>query len=245
MAKRSRNLTFQKRVQERVKALGESPITLAQRVGLRREFIRDIVEGRKFSVGADALTLVAQALECDVTYLTGDSDQPRPLEAGDTGLTPAPSDDLKIVAGPGTGRQMTFCGLCWSGIWQNLDAPPRFRPVKLPADPRFPDTSQVVYRLEGMAMSDAGRDAFVIGMAPDQFTKRVGPIVPGVFVVAKRVSKDRGGVELSVRLVEQSDGGVRLADVAGTQPPLVMDRPPKNETVSIEAVVLFGIQLMV
>ncbi len=244
MAKRPKSLTFQKRVQDRVKALGESPITLATKVGLRREFIRDIVEGRKFSVSARSLNLVAQALQCDARYLTGDLDQPWPDQKA-----PVFSEEATILAGPGPtktdGALLTFAGICWSGMWQSLEAPPRVRPVQLAPDPRYPEAPQVVYRLEGVAMFEQARDSFVIGIAADLFTQYVGPISSGVFVVLKRFSKDRKAVELSVRVVERTSSGTRLTDVSGTQPVMVLEQPPKGEVLSIDAVLLIGTQLMV
>lgn len=54
----------------RLEQLGEkSGIARARRVGLGRDFIRDIVAGRKDSVQSDKLDLLAAALELDAKAL--------------------------------------------------------------------------------------------------------------------------------------------------------------------------------
>ena len=57
-------------VKLRLEQLGDkSGIARARRVGLGRDFIRDIVSGKKKSVGSDKLPLLAKALGLDAQSL--------------------------------------------------------------------------------------------------------------------------------------------------------------------------------
>ena len=63
----------QRRIRSRLKALGNPPpSSLAQKYGLGRDFIRDLVADppRKKSIGSDKLQSLAQALQCDVEFLS-------------------------------------------------------------------------------------------------------------------------------------------------------------------------------
>ena len=61
---------FQRRVKERVDALGGQAVALAAAAGLERNYIQDIVDGRKASVRAAMLGQLAAALRCPPEYLT-------------------------------------------------------------------------------------------------------------------------------------------------------------------------------
>lgn len=61
---------FQRRVKERVDALGGQAVALAASAGLERNYIQDIVDGRKASVRAAMLGQLSAALRCPPEYLT-------------------------------------------------------------------------------------------------------------------------------------------------------------------------------
>lgn len=61
---------FQERVRKRLQELGKKPIPAAVEAGLGRDFISDIVAGRKLSVQGAKLPQLARALECETAYLT-------------------------------------------------------------------------------------------------------------------------------------------------------------------------------
>ena len=69
-----------KRVREQLAAIGHPPASsLAERYGLGKDYIRDIIaeRPRKKKIGADKLNLLAAALECDADYLTLAQNEPR------------------------------------------------------------------------------------------------------------------------------------------------------------------------
>ena len=69
-----------RRVREQLSALGHPAVSsLAERYGLGKDYIRDIIaeKPRKKKIGADKLSLLAAALECDAEYLTLTQNEPR------------------------------------------------------------------------------------------------------------------------------------------------------------------------
>lgn len=63
--------TLQDRVRRRIAELGVKPTAVAAQAGLGRDFILDILSGRKRSVRGDKLYLLAHALRCDAKWLLG------------------------------------------------------------------------------------------------------------------------------------------------------------------------------
>lgn len=69
-----------RRVRDQLAAIGQPPASsLAERYGLGKDYIRDIIAEtpRKKKIGADKLSLLAAALECDAEYLTLAQNEPR------------------------------------------------------------------------------------------------------------------------------------------------------------------------
>jgi repressor LexA len=61
---------LQQRVRERLAATGKKPIPAATAVGLGRDYIRDILAGKKQSVLGANLERLAKTLECEPRYFT-------------------------------------------------------------------------------------------------------------------------------------------------------------------------------
>lgn len=70
------DLTLKDRVQLRLAAIGAKPIPAAVKAGLGRDFINDIINGKKTSIRGNKLEAVAAVLETTVAYLLGETDDP-------------------------------------------------------------------------------------------------------------------------------------------------------------------------
>ena len=118
--------TMQERVQSRLNALKINAFEAARRAGLRREFVSELLSGRKKSIRGDAIPKLARALECDPDYLTGH--QPT-ITGGDGGL-------------PGA-------GLVEPGVWREPEAalPAPMFPVT--PHPSYPAELQSVFLVQG------------------------------------------------------------------------------------------------
>lgn len=62
--------TLRERLRERLLATGKKPIPLAGQIGKGRDYLTDILNGKKHSLSSDVLTPLAIALECDERYFT-------------------------------------------------------------------------------------------------------------------------------------------------------------------------------
>lgn len=71
------DVEFRTRVQQRVDELGGESVRLAEASGLERNFIRDILTGKKKTVRASSIAKLAEALQCDPFWLqTGERQAP-------------------------------------------------------------------------------------------------------------------------------------------------------------------------
>lgn len=67
---------LRERVGNRLADLHLNSFEAARRAGLGRDFVNDILNGRKKSVRTEGLRRLADALQCDAGWLIGDSDTP-------------------------------------------------------------------------------------------------------------------------------------------------------------------------
>lgn len=61
---------LRKRLQERLDATGKKAIPLARAIGRGRDYLSDILNGKKDTLSSDTLTPLARELECDERYFT-------------------------------------------------------------------------------------------------------------------------------------------------------------------------------
>jgi hypothetical protein len=217
--------------------------TLATNVGLKRHFIYDMVKREsKQSVQHQHLTLLAKALECDPRFLTAEIDTPWP----EGPQAPVAASRVPVSLPPAASvmpsTTLSFGGTC-ERSWRALNDPPRVQPISVAPDPRFPDFPQLVYRLEDVGLVPGG-DAFALAIGADHFTQHVGPIRAGAYVVVRRIRTELQEFQLTLRIVDRSGDQTQLADVRGLQPAMTLEAPPIGETLSIEAVVTLGTQLL-
>lgn len=62
--------TLRARLRERLEATGKKPIPLAKEIGRGRDYLTDILAGKKDSLSSDTLTALSRQLECDERYFT-------------------------------------------------------------------------------------------------------------------------------------------------------------------------------
>lgn len=62
--------TLRERLRERLTATGKKPIPLAAEIGKGRDYLSDILNGKKHTLSSDVLTPLAVALQCDERYFT-------------------------------------------------------------------------------------------------------------------------------------------------------------------------------
>lgn len=229
-------MNIRERVQARVDALGKSPITLAKRVGLERGFIRDILSGRKKAVGIANLTMVAEALECDPGYLTGDLDVP---QAGG----PVREDEDAPIG-------LQVMGICEAGVWRKPGAM-QFARTRVAVSPelRFPKAPQACYRIRGDALDclHLADGMYVRGIEHQFFTSKIRPLETGMFVVLRRERKHLREVELSLRLVEITARVTRLKASPEDRGPgfeaVELEHPPEDESLTPLIVVTASFRL--
>lgn len=59
--------TLATRIRERMDALGTNPTALAKQMGRDKDFVRQLLNGKKKTVNAEAVAQLAKLLECDPT----------------------------------------------------------------------------------------------------------------------------------------------------------------------------------
>ena len=196
----------QRRIRARLKALGNPPpSSLAQRYGLGRDFIRDLIAEppRKKKITPAKIEALAEALRCEVKFLT--LDQPEPLRAQDDG----PHSGVSF-------SRAEFVGFLEVGAWRASKAemvvPPAFSPFL--ALPQVNGKPQKVGIMRGGEMESFGLfcDMLVIGGARDEGLPRDGEIV-----IAERGREEL--IELSARVVRYFAGQPQLATAPQTCDP--------------------------
>lgn len=181
------------RVQARLEALGARPIPTATKAGLGRDFISDILNGKKSSVRGSKLEQLAAALETTTDYLLGATDDAsggRSLEVPVLGFAGADNEG-RLVHGDG-------------------DAPNEFAPIP-PGGTRF----SAAVHLRGGSMRGFADDGALIYFE-DQRTPPTPDMIGSVCIV----ELDDGRV-LCKRLLRGSQPG--LFDLESTVGDVIRD----------------------
>lgn len=61
--------TLRKRIQGLLDATGKGPVTVSVQIGKGRDYLSNLLNGRKDSIGGDVIAALAMALDCSVEYL--------------------------------------------------------------------------------------------------------------------------------------------------------------------------------
>ena len=89
--------TLIERIKARLTALQTKPATAAINAGLHRNFLHDILIGKKTGRSAKSLQKTSSALRCSVSYLLGDTDETGDPTPGEPLVRGAVSEDTDPV----------------------------------------------------------------------------------------------------------------------------------------------------
>ncbi|MCZ8098170.1 MAG: hypothetical protein O9972_09660 [Burkholderiales bacterium] len=97
----SAEATLVTRIRQRLADLQTTAFAAARHAGLSRDFINDILAGKKSGQSAKSLTSTAAALRCSVSFLLGDTDETGDPTPGEPLLAPGepiePTDEVTQV----------------------------------------------------------------------------------------------------------------------------------------------------
>lgn len=188
-----------RRIRDRLDELGESSFDVSKAIGKNRNFLNDLMTGKKKSFSADMLPDIARALRCDANYLLGMDSQP-----------------LHPVAGTG----IPVAGSIEPGVWRKPSRDPSVgKMVPANADPRFPAEDQQLWLVRSDTLNGLDvRDGSAI------LTARIGEqgkwfnlLVDGDLVVAER-QRDGDILRTLLRVKRAPIGIVLLADGGDIEP---------------------------
>lgn len=117
------------RIRTRLEELSESSFDVSEAIGKNRNFLNDLMVGRKKSFSADMIPTLSAALRCDAGYLLGMQDEP--IQTGEASLIPV-------------------AGSLEPGVWRKAARDPsNGRRVPMRADPRHPAALQRLWLVRG------------------------------------------------------------------------------------------------
>lgn len=166
--------TLADRIRDRMEAIGTNPTALAKQMGRDKDFVRQLLNGRKKTVNAEAVTQLAGLLGCDPSYLLG---------------------TVKAGIEPGT-QEVALSGSIESetwrteghDYWQGKTVPLFICPNSEPGD-------TLLFRYQGPAQDTGISDGALVSVAPVSRDLR-----DGEFVVVERRKADL--IERSIRRVD-------------------------------------------
>lgn len=178
------------RIQARLDALGITQFDAALRAGKNSHFVYDFMIGRKASFKGDGPIRLAQALQCSIEYLTGESD-----EVGQPPLMGPVLPHIRPDAG------LPVAGVVMAGAFRRpgtMKAGADLLPF--PPFPRYRVDRQSLYIVMGNGMDARGitNGMVLVGVAPEEF----GDIPNGSIVVVERIRRGGREVELSAREIQ-------------------------------------------
>lgn len=197
------------RIQERLSTLDLDVFEAERRAGVKRGFIYELLNGKKETIRPKALPPIADALDCDVGYLTGEQTEPR--------------------RGQPIGRSMRLAGIAEAGVWRDPEVQSPLPEVELAVlpDPRYDPAKVQLFLVRddhaaGLGIADG---SYVFVLTGEGENVREGDIV-----LAKRVAED-GRTELSVRVL--TGGVLNARPLRWNTPPLPSFARNKAEIIGL------------
>lgn len=142
---------LQQRVQQRLNDLGMTVAEATRRGRLPKDFIYDLLNGRKKSVRLDNIEKLSLALDCDITYLDG-SQEAVSIVDNIVDFDRPPVDILgEVATGIYVDKDHTFS--------RRHDAPDM---PNLPPDTRFPADSQVDFYIRGDSINRFAPSGYIL-----------------------------------------------------------------------------------
>lgn len=182
------------RVEKRLKAIGGKPIPTATAAGLGRDFITDIINGKKASVRGSKLEQLANALQTTTQYLLGES-------GDDEG--PVRRREVPVIGYAGADQEGRI-------VHSSSDPTNEFAPV-----PPGGTTDSVAMHLRGVSMRGTADDGSLI-----YFEHQQNPPTPDMIGYPNMVELEDGRV-LFKRLLRGSEQG--LYDLESTTGDTIRD----------------------
>lgn len=211
------------RVKARLDALGLSAMAAAKLAGKGETFVRDIIRLRVRSPGAEALSDLARALQCSVTYLLGQSEE--------IGAPPSATAPVSL------GRYMTaplmIAHDVAAGRWNEVDDLMQVEPEQSPlaSDPQWPAVDQYAARVVGPSMNEFYPPGTFVRLVSIHALKGYVPATGDHVEVLRR--RDGGSLlEYTLKeVVVAGDGTIELA-CRSTDPKFAQAKIPYRDGVS-------------
>lgn len=206
---------LRRRIQERLETLGINPFEAERRAHLKRGYINDLLIGKKTTFREKALPALADALECDIEYLTGSA--PSPVRTAAT-----------IEDG------MRLSGIAEAGAWRDptMESIPD-TPLPILPDPRYSPDELELYLVRGDHAARLGiTDGSVVCVLTSTKTIRERDIV------LVRVPAGNGTFETSIRVV--SGGALSARPASGMVIPALSLNEVEVIGLVISAIRVFG-----
>lgn len=188
-------MMLKERVLQRLEDLGISQWDAAIKAGLHRNFVYDLLEGRKLKPQRKSLAALARALRCSTEYLTGESDdigEPTPLPAIE-------ASGLPVV------------GIVEDDAWRRPTKQDRGR-VMIQPDPRFRG-AQPVYLYRGESRDGLEDGMYVLAVDIDDY-RDVADHPAGKPVIVEMHRRSLGEVQTVIRpWAPDIEPSLRSADV--------------------------------
>lgn len=128
------------RIQSRLEATKQNATSASEAAGLGKDFIRDVLRGKKKSISTDSATKLAVALQCPVSWLfEGEG-----------------ADSIDSSATESVG--IKYGGKVEAGAFrlnQHLDQTSEGRHIPLSCDPRYPVADQYAFEVFGDSMTES------------------------------------------------------------------------------------------
>jgi hypothetical protein len=220
------------RVQARLDSLRINAFEAARRGEFGKDYVNDILVGRKAKVHPGNLAKLAKALDCSIAYLKGETEtagfaDPAILPVGHVQPEPAIGLPLRGIVEYGALRVRS----------------PLSSKVALAPDPRFPEARQWAYAVRvahALETAHRGAQQHLTAIDFEYYAAHYGPPKAGDLVIVERRSPLPDYVELLCGEIEKTDGGVTLTTRFSdrTRETLSVD----SQNVRIEAVCLHYVQ---
>lgn len=228
---------LRERINQRLYDLDVSAITAAQSVGLGKNFIYDLVMGRKESFRSPKhMQLVANALDCTVDFLAGWTDHPH-QKRGDPVPETQPSTRRSTITPPG----LEIAGKCHPGIWRSANSAPDYPPtMPLSPDVRYAHLRQVGYVVRpGIGNSETV--AITVDFAT--YEREFGPAGHGTIVVVDHRNGDLTETSLRRLQLHPTKALTQLDGDASSPETISIEGKNKKSDVAIVAVVTSLVRL--
>lgn len=231
--------TLAERIQHRLDLTGTNASAASIAAGLGKDFVRDVMRGKKLKISAEAATKLADELKCSVDWLVN--------ERGPIALDHVENDESGT---PG----VKFGGVVEAGAFRSnstLNQADGYRRIPIAADPRYPVASQFAFSVVGdsMVLAKIFEGMYVLAVDIHEWERLNGEVRDGLRVVVARTRSGEDERELTVKRLRIFRDRFELQpesdDLKHTA--IVFPWPPKENDVAeaqIIAIVLSATQLM-